>query len=544
VKRFSRQGVGCLLALALTIGLAGLARGADVDTSLAGLRFMRPCPCPCPANTAGTAATGSGQPSGTAQPGTQGPGGTASDQTPGTAEARGAESGTGAAMSDVLAQGGRGEALASMAQSFAPNMIGDAFGPGGAHSTLVRSFSFSGLNLTGTGSSRLTVSSGSNSQVVAKYNSIYRDTPFYYYQHTFADYNDASGKLGTPNTDVPSGGTLVPGSGNNFTTSGPNDYPQSSSFKVAYQLDIPNPGAGGVVGRTKIGEDTSPMPRDRILFDYNLFSGVPLAPGGVNVHRFTPGFEKTFFDGVMSIEMKVPMAITMDSTVVQDGGTDLSHGEFGNLAITWKALLLQSDEFALSGGLTVTAPTARDTNVVLSDGTQLVSIRNQSTHVGPFLGFLWTPNEKFFAQGFYQVDVETSGCPVSVNPDGSGLQNVGTLHDTVYQYIDLGIGSWLYRGHERFENLTGFAWTLEVHGNDSLKPNRAVVVDNWQIGDYSSIDAWNLTVGSHLEFNNNTTVTMGYSVPLAHDREFNGEFRLMFNHYFGGSTRVAQTPNM
>ncbi|MGA2253265.1 MAG: hypothetical protein ABSG53_01275 [Thermoguttaceae bacterium] len=325
------------------------------------------------------------------------------------------------------------------------------------------------------------------------------------------------------------------------------------NFQIVYQtfvipnpiaIDIPNPGAGGVVGRTKIGEDDSPMPRDRILFDYDFFDGVPLAPGGVNVHRFTAGFEKTFFDGVMSIELKAPMAITMDSTVIQDGGADLSHAEFGNLAITWKALLLEWEHFAISGGLMVTVPTARDTNVDLSDGTKLVSVRNRSTHLGPFLGFLWTPNEKFFAQGFYQVDVEAGGCPVLVNLDGTGLQNVGTLHDTTYQFIDLGIGSWLYRGHDRFKNLTGFAWMLELHGNDSFKPNSAVAVENWQIGDYSSIDAWNLTIGSHLELKDNTTVTLGYTAPLSHDREFSGEFRLMFNHYFGPSARVARTPEI
>ena len=89
-------------------------------------------------------------------------------------------------------------------------------------------------------------------------------------------------------------------------------------------------------------------------------------------------------------------------------------------------------------------PTARDTTVVLADGTPLVNISNRSTHLSPFLGFLWTPNDKFFMQGFYQVDVEAGGCPVFVNLDGNGaMQDIGTLHDTTYQYIDLGMGSWL-----------------------------------------------------------------------------------------------------
>ena len=67
----------------------------------------------------------------------------------------------------------------------------------------------------------------------------------------------------------------------------------------------------------KIAENTSPMPRDRLIFDYGYFDNVPLAPGGVNVNRLTLGFEKTFLDGMMSFELKAPMASTVDSTVVQ-----------------------------------------------------------------------------------------------------------------------------------------------------------------------------------------------------------------------------------
>ena len=271
---------------------------------------------------------------------------------------------------------------------------------------------------------------------------------------------------------------------------------------------------------------------------------MPLTPGGVNVHRFAPGFEKTFLDGMMSIELKVPCAVSMDSTVIQDGGTDLSHGEFGDLALTIKALLIQWDHLAISGGLMVTVPTASDTNVVLADGTPLVRIANQSTHLAPFLGFLWTPNDKFFMQGFYQVDVEAGGCPVYINPDGLGLQEVGTLHDATYQYIDLAVGSWLYRGHERFHRLTGWAWSAELHGNDSFSPRSPVVAGNWIIGDSNSFDSWNVTIGTHLEFKDRSILTLAYVDPLGgNERQFNGEFRLMFNYFFG-SLRVPLTPEM
>ncbi len=340
-----------------------------------------------------------------------------------------------------------------------------------------------------------------------------------------------------PNTIVRfNSGSAAPGDG--FFS------PITTSYTVTPFTDIfiPNPGSGGVVGRTKIADDTSPIPRDRLMFDYSFFDDVPLAPGGVNVHRFAPGFEKTFFDGQMSFEMKIPCAVTMDSTVVQDGGTDLSHGEFGDLALTIKALLIQWEHLALAGGLMISVPTARDANVVLADGTPLVRIANQSTHLAPFLGFLWTPNDRFFMQGFYQVNVEAGGCPVYVNLDGLGLQDVGTLRDTTYQYIDLGVGSWLYRqgtreaGRERFNRLTGCAWTVEMHGSDSFAPTSPVAAGNWRIGDSNSFDSWNLTVGAHLEFRDRSVLTLAYVDPVwGRDRQFNGEFRLMFNYFFGAS---------
>ena len=432
-------------------------------------------------------------------------------------------------------------------------MIGDAFGTSVGTSTMVRHFSISGNGETtllhafpsgSAGYQTFLVDSSNNviSQLVTSGNS---------YTIIGSSPSQFSGPVNGygPGSGAPPGGTVLPGGTTTGDISGPFGGPQTfqnltSSFDVAYRLFIPNPGSGGVVGRTKIGEDTSPIPQDRILFDYSFFDEVPLAPGGVNVHRFTPGFEKTFLDGMMSFEMKIPVAVTMDSTIDQDGGTDLSHGEFGDLAVTIKVLLMQWEHLALSGGLMVTVPTARDTNVVLADGTPLVNIANHSTHLAPFLGFLWTPNDKFFMQGFYQVDVEAGGCPVSVNLDGTGLQEIGTLHDTTYQYIDLGMGSWLYRGHERFRRLTGWAWTAELHGTDSFGPTSPVVADNWQIGDSNSFDSWDVTFGTHLEFRDRSVLTLAYVDPLGgHDRQFNGEFRLMFNYFFGAS-RNPSAPEM
>ena len=134
------------------------------------------------------------------------------------------------------------------------------------------------------------------------------------------------------------------------------------------------------------------------------------------------------------------------------------------------------DTWAISGGLTVAPPTADDVNVVTADGTPLVQVLNRSTHLGPFLGLLWTPNDRWFAQGFLQYDVAANGNPVFINQGltGAELANVGNLVDTPFQYVDIGVGYWAYRGHDRFHRLTGWAFTSELHWNRSLRESDVV----------------------------------------------------------------------
>ena len=309
------------------------------------------------------------------------------------------------------------------------------------------------------------------------------------------DYNDATGKLGGPPLDsVPANGTLVDGTS---TISSQTEF-FDTTFRVRYYVDLPSPSSGGVVGRTKIAENTSPIPRDRFFFNYSFFDEVPLLPGGVNVNRFTPGFEKTFLDGWMSFEMKFPMATTLDSTVVEGGVTSTSHGEFGNIAATFKTLVFQRETIVISGGLMVVAPTANDTLLLLPDGTPLIAVRNRATHLGPFLGWLWTPNEQFFAQGFLQWDVGANGNPVLIDDQqGRGLTFVSDINDTTFQYLDIGIGSWFYRSNDLNRRLTGVAWTTELHWTKSLNPTHVVTSGNFRVGDYSeNIDTLNLTAGT------------------------------------------------
>src|SRR5262249_19027286 len=85
---------------------------------------------------------------------------------------------------------------------------------------------------------------------------------------------------------------------------------------VEVLVSVPNPSGGGTDGRIQIGEVINPLPRGRFVFDYDLFSGVPLGVGSRDVNRFVFGFEKTFFDGQASVEVRVPFAATLNSDLV------------------------------------------------------------------------------------------------------------------------------------------------------------------------------------------------------------------------------------
>lgn len=308
-------------------------------------------------------------------------------------------------------------------------------------------------------------------------------------------------------------------------------------------IDAPNPSGGGSVGRLKIAENNSPLPRDRVFHNYSYFDSVPLTRTGVNVNRFIPGFEKTFFGGVASVEMRFPFAASLNSTIIADGVTGSDDIEFGNINIPLKLLLYRNDQVAFSCGMAVALPTADDTVVQLANGTPLVRIDNESVHLMPFLGLLLTPNDRFFTQGFLQFDFDTQGNPVQVTNLAGGLVPVGRSDQVTFMYVDLGVGYWLKRS-DNPSGLTGIAPTLEVHWNqalDDFNPLQAgpIMINSNSGGRFESV---NMVFGTMLQWGQNTTLTLGYATPLSGglDREFDGEVRVLFNHRFGPQNRASR----
>jgi hypothetical protein len=296
---------------------------------------------------------------------------------------------------------------------------------------------------------------------------------------------------------------------------------------------------GNATPRFKMAENTSPIPQDRLYFDYNFYSNVPLTESRSNVNSFAPGFEKTFFNGNMSVEMRVPMATTLSNGVYFDGSTSTSSQEFGNMGVAIKSLILQREKFLLSGGLAMSLPTAQNSQYFLdrSSTNSLLSIDNQSVHLMPFLGGLWTPNDRWFGIGYLQVDVDANGDPVTgTNPFSTPNPTfLGRYHDTTFMYADLGLGYWARRSHDSSQFFTGLAYVLEFHLNQSLQSQQVLVADAFQIGTPAqNVSFSDLTVGTHIELYKHTTITAAFITPLTpdRDRQFDGQFRLFVNRCF------------
>src|SRR5262249_16338441 len=159
------------------------------------------------------------------------------------------------------------------------------------------------------------------------------------------------------------------------------------------------------VGRTKISTDNNPLPRDRVIFNYDYLDNTPLRTGGQNINRFCFGVEKTFLDGMTSVEVRLPFASTIN-TSTDNGLLTGPNTQLDNFRWTLKGLLYNSDMLAVSGGLGISTPTADDTRLRVG-GIDLVRIENDTVLLTPFAAVLFTPTDRIFGQAWAQVGFDT-----------------------------------------------------------------------------------------------------------------------------------------
>jgi len=305
-------------------------------------------------------------------------------------------------------------------------------------------------------------------------------------------------------------------------------------------VQMANPVDGGLVGRTKISTDNNPLPRDRVIFNYDYLDNTPLRADGQNVHRLCFGFEKTFFDGAASIEVRAPFASTINP-VAENGVLEGSQVEFGNLHLTFKALLFSNEWAAVSTGVGVSLPTADDTALRVADN-DVIRVDNETTLLTPFAALLLTPNDRLFAQAWFQYGFDTKSNPVLAG--FGGLQEIGRLTDPELMQWDFQLGYWVVNGEDSMGSLTGLAPFVELHYNktttnfDAVTAGPLTVVDS--LNDYNEL---NISAGATARFGDDLHVTAGVTIPIHDGNDRFGDFQvgLRVNWFFGGANRASSS---
>ncbi|MFO0426284.1 MAG: hypothetical protein ACK526_06930, partial [Planctomyces sp.] len=282
---------------------------------------------------------------------------------------------------------------------------------------------------------------------------------------------------------------------------------------------------GANVGRVKLGENVSPIPRDRVFVNYSYFNDVNIAGGGIDVHRVTPGFEKTFLNGNASIELRTPFADTVSSTITT-AGPQASATEFGNMTVWMKAMLIRGDQGALSTGLGLALPTADD--YIVDNGGSDLAVENSSVHYLPFIGGIYTPDDRWFTQGLMQLDFDGSGNKVYTGNLAAPTFE-GTARDTTYLFVDVSVGYWVYKTNHRHDTIQGIAPVIEVHHNTSLGSGNAFDGVNLDLAAPGSQHVTNMVFGINTKIHNGKSLTFGYVTPVGGDDQFDKEFRVIFN---------------
>jgi len=210
--------------------------------------------------------------------------------------------------------------------------------------------------------------------------------------------------------------------------------------------------------RLNISEANTTLPTDRVYFSFSNSENF-------NIDRFTLAGERTFFNGMMSAEIRLPLEYRLTSNIstnivqfdppsiagFQTGIDPVIGGrrtELANMSMIFKALLVERETFAVSAGLGVTLPTARDVrynatiDTFVEEGAltalnvaQINSVgSNETVYLAPFMSWLCKPSERFFHQGFLQIEVAAN--PSRVHTNAAGRFTFDLNGDTIFDPND------------------------------------------------------------------------------------------------------------
>jgi len=248
----------------------------------------------------------------------------------------------------------------------------------------------------------------------------------------------------------------------------------------------------------KITENESPLPQDRVFFNYNYYNNVdrvlPGAPTS-DLNRETIGFEKTFLDGNASVGLRVPF-------LQLSGGEGLDDSHIDDISLLFKYAFINNRATGnvLSGGLVLTAPTGQ--SIQIQGETPI-----HSTVFQPFVGWIYHISPDLFLQGFSSVAAPTDS------------------RDVTLMFNSAAAGYHLWRSDEPDSRLRGIIPVLELHINTPLDHRG---LDNSPLGFDDSVD---LTGGCYFQFRR-ATLGIGVCTPLTGPKPYDVEAMASFNFHF------------
>jgi hypothetical protein len=268
----------------------------------------------------------------------------------------------------------------------------------------------------------------------------------------------------------------------------------------------------------KIAENQSPIPQDRIFFNFNFYDDVnkdlnrfyqtPFE--GVQIYRYIFGAEKTFDQGNGSVGFRLPIdniyARPINQLLAGQGGTSTA---LGDLSLFTKYILKRDPKTGslLTVGLAMTFPTGPNTFA----NAQFLSGQN-TTLVQPFIGYFLNFG-KLFVHGFTSMETPM----VSREP--------------TMLYNDVGVGYFLYQNRQPGQLITAIVPTFEVHVNTPLTHR-----EEYNLFDPGGTpDVVNLTAGISTELARNSVFTVGMVTPVTGPRPFDFEVIALLNIRFGRS---------
>lgn len=233
--------------------------------------------------------------------------------------------------------------------------------------------------------------------------------------------------------------------------------------------------------RYKVADFTSPIPKTRVLYDFNFFNDAFQAGG--NVYRNFAGAEYSFYGDMMSAEIRGSIN-TFESF---PGATNTT--EFGDIRTVFKAVGWRNDYNVVSGGVGMNWPTGGFPNGLPAVYT-----------ITPFVGYLFSsPNSPFFLQGFQQIDLPTNAA------------------DQMLLHTDVGVGYWLRRW-DSSRTIQAIVPTIEMHLYTPLgdSPSGSLLGLRYN-------DVLNTTVGCSFFIGENLLVAVAMGIPVTSIKDYSIE---------------------